>query len=124
MRRVGRANEMRERSGGGGKLGVDGTGSGFDGGATRRRGVRRGSLAARSDDLAVDFDCVSSADGISTDDGMLNRKPDKNFQRGCVVEVRSPPQSVRSTHAAANTSFRLPFPPYLFHRAFHTHPHP
>ena len=71
MRCVGRVKVTLERSGGGGKLGVDGTGNGFDGGGARRRGVRRGSLDERSDDFLGMFDPASTLRGISIEEGIV-----------------------------------------------------
>ena len=51
MRREGCLKVILERLGGLGSGGVEGTGSGFEGGAARRRGVRRGSFVVRSDGL-------------------------------------------------------------------------
>jgi hypothetical protein len=70
MRRVGRVKAVFERSGGGGKLGVDGMGSGLDGGGARRRGVRRGSVVERSADFTDIFDLASAPVGVPVDEGM------------------------------------------------------
>jgi len=72
MRRAGRVKIIPDSSGGGGKLGVDGTGSGLDVGGARRRGMRRGSLEERSDEFTDGFDTASSSGGTCAEDGILD----------------------------------------------------
>ncbi len=49
---------------------MDGTGSGFEGGGARFRGVRRGSLVESSDCLLGAVTWFSSG-GVSVEDGMM-----------------------------------------------------
>ncbi len=94
MRRVGRVKMIFERSGGGGKLGVDGMGSGLDGGGARRRGVRRGSLVERSADFTDFFDLASAPEGAPVDEGMVAKtrhRASALASEGEGLERREPP---------------------------------